>query len=132
MIVSLNLDTTETNASKLRYLWSYPLLLMPGLAIINILQVYQPINTILNSWIFDGELIDKSMEFFISCDDSSKLEKLWRSKYNLRQSMLPSFISRELAQKVRIAQFLYCYFCSSLDTTYLVMFLKCFHFARFS
>ncbi len=66
------------------------------------MQVYQPINSILNSWIFDGELMDKSLEFFISCDDSSKLEKLWRSKYNLRQSMLPSFISKELAQKVNI------------------------------
>ena len=56
----------------------------------------------LNSWIFDGEMIDKSFEFFIACDESSKQEKLWRSKYSLRYSMLPSFISKELAQKVLV------------------------------
>lgn len=54
----------------------------------------------LNCWIFDGELIDNSLEFFIACDESSKLEKLWKSKYSIRNSMLPSFISKELAQKV--------------------------------
>lgn len=54
----------------------------------------------LNCWIFDGELIDKSLEFFIACDEKSKLEKLWKSKYSIRQGMLPSFISNELAQKV--------------------------------
>ena len=54
----------------------------------------------LNSWVFDGELFDKSLEFFIACDESSKQEKLWRSRYSLRYTMLPSFISKELAQKV--------------------------------
>ena len=54
----------------------------------------------LNSWVFDGELFDKSFEFFIACDESSKQEKLWRSRYSLRHTMLPSFISKELAQKV--------------------------------
>ena len=54
----------------------------------------------LNCWIFDGELIDNSLEFFIACDESSKIEKLWKSKYSIRQKMLPSFISKELAQKV--------------------------------
>ena len=64
------------------------------------LQIYRPINKMLNCWIFDGELIDNSLEFFIACDESSKLEKLWKSKYSIRQGMLPSFISKELAQKV--------------------------------
>ena len=63
-------------------------------------QVYQPINAILNSWIFDGELIDRHSEFIISCDFSSKPEKLWRSKYTLRKAMLPSFIPQEVAKKV--------------------------------
>ena len=63
-------------------------------------QIYHPINKMLNCWIFDGELIDNSLEFFIACDESSKLEKLWKSKYSIRQGMLPSFISKELAQKV--------------------------------
>ena len=55
---------------------------------------------ILNSWIFDGELVDHFSEFIISCDLSSKPEKLWRSKYKLRKAMVPSFISEDLAEKV--------------------------------
>lgn len=65
-------------------------------------QIYRPINKMLNCWIFDGELIDNSLEFFIACDESSKIEKLWKSKYSIRQKMLPSFISKELAQKILI------------------------------
>ena len=63
-------------------------------------QVYLPLHHILHSWVFEGELSDRSLEFFVACDDSSKPEKLWRSKYTLRQSMLPSFIPDSLAQKV--------------------------------
>lgn len=54
----------------------------------------------LNSWIFDGELVDHFSEFIVSCDLSSKPEKLWRSKYKLRKGMVPSFISEDLAKKV--------------------------------
>ena len=60
--------------------------------------MYRPINTALVSWIFDGELLDKSLEFFIACDESAKEDKLWRSKYSIRHSMLPSFISEDLAE----------------------------------
>ena len=54
----------------------------------------------LHGWVFDGVLSDRSMEFFVACDESAKPDKMWRSKYTLRQSMLPSFISQGLAQKV--------------------------------
>ena len=64
------------------------------------LQVYLPLHRVLDSWVFDGVLADKNMEFFVACDDSSKPEKLWRSKYTLREAMLPSFIPPSLAQKV--------------------------------
>ena len=60
--------------------------------------MYRPINAALVSWIFDGELFDKSLEFFIACDESAKEDKLWRSKYSIRHSMLPSFISEDLAE----------------------------------
>lgn len=63
-------------------------------------QVYKPINTMLNSWIFDGELVDHFMEFFIATDATVPQEKLWKSKYSLHHPMLPSFVSKELAQKV--------------------------------
>jgi gamma-tubulin complex component 3 len=65
-------------------------------------KVYQPLNAILNSWIFDGELVDHFSEFIVSCDLSSKPEKLWRSKYKLRKAMVPCFVSEDLAKKILI------------------------------
>lgn len=71
-----------------------------SVVVVMVVKVYLPLHRILHSWVFDGVLADRSLEFFVACDDSSKPEKLWRSKYTLRQSMLPSFISQNLAQKV--------------------------------
>lgn len=56
----------------------------------------------LHGWVFDGVLADRNMEFFVACDESAKPDKMWRSKYTLRQSMLPSFIPQGLAQKVGV------------------------------
>ena len=67
-----------------------------------LLQVYLPLHLMLHNWVFDGILADKSFEFFVACDDSSKPDKMWRSKYTLRQSMLPSFIPQSLAKKVSL------------------------------
>lgn len=54
----------------------------------------------LNSWIFDGELVDHFVEFFIASGANVAQEKLWKSKYSLHSPMLPSFVTKELAQKV--------------------------------
>eukprot|EP00731_Ephydatia_muelleri_P030066 Em0021g589a len=65
-------------------------------------QVYKPLNKMLNSWIFDGELVDHFVEFFIASGANVAQEKLWKSKYSLHSPMLPSFVTKELAQKILI------------------------------
>nr|XP_054771270.1 gamma-tubulin complex component 3 homolog [Lytechinus pictus]XP_054771271.1 gamma-tubulin complex component 3 homolog [Lytechinus pictus] len=59
-----------------------------------------PIRTMLDRWIFDGQLEDKYNEFFVGADPSVKDEKLWHDKYSLRKSMIPSFITMEQARKI--------------------------------
>eukprot|EP00057_Strongylocentrotus_purpuratus_P005521 XP_003731157.2 PREDICTED: LOW QUALITY PROTEIN: gamma-tubulin complex component 3 [Strongylocentrotus purpuratus] len=59
-----------------------------------------PIRTMLDGWIFDGQLEDKYHEFFVAADPTVKEEKLWHDKYSLRKSMIPSFISMEQARKI--------------------------------
>ncbi|XP_071493935.1 gamma-tubulin complex component 3 homolog [Diadema antillarum] len=59
-----------------------------------------PIRTMLDKWIFDGQLEDKHNEFFVAADPSIKEDKLWHEKYSLRKSMVPSFISMEQARKI--------------------------------
>lgn len=54
----------------------------------------------LRRWITEGELDDPYGEFFVATDPTVSEEELWQRKYTIRQDMLPSFISNELAQKV--------------------------------
>lgn len=54
----------------------------------------------LQRWIYEGELEDPYNEFFVACDASVQEEELWLRKYSMRNDMLPSFISKALAQKV--------------------------------
>ena len=55
-------------------------------------------------WVCEGQLADSYQEFFITSDESSQIDKLWRSKYSIRKAMLPKFISPELAQKVLLVE----------------------------
>ncbi|XP_065887804.1 gamma-tubulin complex component 3 homolog isoform X2 [Dysidea avara] len=63
-------------------------------------QAYQPLNAMLNSWIFDGELHDHYHEFFVAGDPRVPRERLWQEEYSLHREMLPSFIPYRLAQKI--------------------------------
>lgn len=63
-------------------------------------HAYQPLNAMLNSWIFDGELHDHYHEFFVACDPSAPRERLWQEEYSLHCEMVPSFIPQSLAQKI--------------------------------
>ena len=63
--------------------------------------VSHPIRSILERWIFDGELQDNFNEFFIASDAAVRNERLWHEKYSLRKQMIPSFIDNDLATKVR-------------------------------
>ena len=41
-------------------------------------------------------------QFFVASDPTVKEEKLWHEKYSLRKSMIPSFITKEQANKVSL------------------------------
>ncbi|KAI9270462.1 Spc98 family-domain-containing protein [Phascolomyces articulosus] len=63
-------------------------------------EVSKPFYEMLQRWIYEGELDDPYQEFFVACDPSVSEEELWQSKYTIRENMIPSFISSELAQKI--------------------------------
>lgn len=65
-------------------------------------QVAQPIYVGLVSWMYDGELEDMHDELFVASDPTVKNDRLWHDKYSLRKSMIPNFITREQANRVRI------------------------------
>uniref|UniRef100_T1JNK7 Uncharacterized protein n=1 Tax=Strigamia maritima TaxID=126957 RepID=T1JNK7_STRMM len=59
-----------------------------------------PIYTMLDRWIFDGELEDQYSEFFVAADPTVSDDKLWHDKYKLRKSMVPNIISMSQAKKI--------------------------------
>eukprot|EP00002_Diphylleia_rotans_P014175 TRINITY_DN2757_c0_g1_i1.p1 TRINITY_DN2757_c0_g1~~TRINITY_DN2757_c0_g1_i1.p1 ORF type:complete len:882 (+),score=144.03 TRINITY_DN2757_c0_g1_i1:59-2704(+) len=64
-------------------------------------EISKPILTMVKRWMFEGELQDPYQEFFVASDATVSVgEALWFSKYKLRDSMLPSFITKPLAEKI--------------------------------
>ncbi|KAJ9164676.1 Spindle pole body component [Coniochaeta hoffmannii] len=74
-------------------------------------QVTRPFYDILRRWIYDGELQDPFLEFFVKeqrprSDDDRKdlkakgLTSVWNSKYEVDDDMVPSIITADFAQKV--------------------------------
>ena len=45
-------------------------------------------------------LINFTFQFFVASDPTVKDDRLWREKYTLRKSMVPTFLSTSQAQKV--------------------------------
>ncbi|CAO3698975.1 unnamed protein product [Rhizopus stolonifer] len=69
--------------------------------ITNILQhVFTPFYTMIQRWVYEGELDDPYQEFFVVCDMTVPEQELWQNKYSIREDMLPSFITRDLALKM--------------------------------
>ncbi|KAI9273637.1 gamma-tubulin complex component protein [Sporodiniella umbellata] len=67
----------------------------------HLLQVVsKPFYDMLHRWVYEGELDDPFEEFFVACDTTVSEEVLWQYKYSIRENMLPSFLSEELAQKI--------------------------------
>ncbi|XP_029157570.1 gamma-tubulin complex component 3 [Nylanderia fulva] len=63
-------------------------------------SVCNPLYDMLMRWIADGELDDPYKEFFIqACADVSS-DRMWHEKYQVRNSMVPSFISKAQAKKI--------------------------------
>ncbi|KAK2417347.1 gamma-tubulin complex component [Trifolium repens] len=62
-------------------------------------RVCSPLFEIVRRWVLEGELEDIFSEFFI-VGQPVKAESLWREGYRLHDTMLPSFISASLAQRI--------------------------------
>jgi gamma-tubulin complex component 3 len=72
-------------------------------------HVTRPFYDILRHWIYDGELSDPYLEFFVKeqtprDDDSNRGSKgassVWEDKYEIDKDMVPSIITQDFAQKV--------------------------------
>ncbi|KAL2131507.1 hypothetical protein VTI74DRAFT_4949 [Chaetomium olivicolor] len=73
-------------------------------------DVTRPFYDILRRWIYDGELSDPHLEFFVReqrPDDEDRKEtkakgqaSVWNSKYEVVDAMVPSIITADFAQKV--------------------------------
>ncbi|KAL9259817.1 Gamma-tubulin complex component 3-like protein [Drosera capensis] len=62
-------------------------------------RVCSPLFEMVRSWVLEGELEDRYAEFFI-VGQPVNAESLWMEGYKLHTPMLPSFISRSLAQRI--------------------------------
>ncbi|PHH61914.1 hypothetical protein CDD81_7719 [Ophiocordyceps australis] len=71
----------------------------------------KPFYDMLRHWIYDGELLDPYVEFFVreqthrGGEEEAKGKKkgsgnLWEDKYEIDESMVPSIMTRDFAQKV--------------------------------
>ncbi|CAO3696701.1 unnamed protein product [Rhizopus microsporus] len=90
--------------------------------VMQILQsVSKPFYDMLQRWVFEGELNDPYEEFFVACDMNVPEEDLWQRKYSIREPMLPSFFSKDLAQKIfaigKSLNFMRCS-CHGIDAQY--------------
>ncbi|KAH8387633.1 hypothetical protein KR093_008318 [Drosophila rubida] len=59
-----------------------------------------PLMRMISKWMIDGSIEDSHNEFFIECMDDVDNERLWHDKFRLRVHMLPTFIPRQLAEKI--------------------------------
>ncbi|TPX34499.1 hypothetical protein SmJEL517_g02787 [Synchytrium microbalum] len=65
-----------------------------------LVEVSRPFYEMLTRWIYEGEIDDPFNEFFVMADPSADDQNLWRSKYSVRQDMLPSYIPKAVARKI--------------------------------
>jgi gamma-tubulin complex component 3 len=63
-------------------------------------KLTSPFYNMVHDWIYQGELQDPYNEFFIAQNDDTDMESQWKSKFSLRESMLPTYIPYVLAKKV--------------------------------
>lgn len=63
-------------------------------------KVCDPLHTMLVRWIAEGELDDPRKEFFIEARSDVAGDRMWHEKYQVRDSMVPSFITKAQARKI--------------------------------
>ncbi|XP_017795465.1 PREDICTED: gamma-tubulin complex component 3 [Habropoda laboriosa] len=63
-------------------------------------NVCDPLYNMLIRWIADGELDDPYREFFIEACADITGDRMWHEKYQVRNNMLPSFITKVQAKKI--------------------------------
>lgn len=73
-------------------------------------RVSTPLFDMMSSWVFEGEFSDPHGEFFIvnkigQANDKMTMYQnstldLWREGYEMNEEMLPSFITKTLANKI--------------------------------
>ncbi|PHH73238.1 hypothetical protein CDD82_5595 [Ophiocordyceps australis] len=90
---------------------SYGDALVAGFAEQLLTSFTKPFYDMLRHWIYDGELVDPYVEFFVreqthgGAQEEAKGKKkgsgnLWEDKYEIDESMVPSIMTRDFAQKV--------------------------------
>jgi len=74
-----------------------------------LIHVTRPFYTMLQHWIYDGELEDPFLEFFVYQNRDVDLDSdprrggatsVWEDKYRLKDSMIPTIITQDFAKKV--------------------------------
>ncbi|XP_043466471.1 gamma-tubulin complex component 3 [Leptopilina heterotoma] len=63
-------------------------------------SVCHPLYNMLMRWITDGELDDPYQEFFIEARADVAGDRMWHEKYQVRNAMVPTFISKSQAKKI--------------------------------
>lgn len=66
-------------------------------------QITRPFYSMLRAWIYDGELEDPYQEFFVSENpdhEDSGATSVWEHKYRLQDSMIPSIMTPDFANRV--------------------------------
>ncbi|XP_012278710.1 gamma-tubulin complex component 3 [Orussus abietinus] len=63
-------------------------------------SVCDPLCNMLLRWIVDGELDDPFNEFFVEACADVAGERMWHEKYQVRDAMVPSFISKSQARQI--------------------------------
>ncbi|EDW65668.1 gamma-tubulin complex component 3 [Drosophila virilis] len=59
-----------------------------------------PLVRMISKWMLEGGIEDSHGEFFVESLDEVGADRLWHDKFRLRHSMLPKFITLELADKI--------------------------------
>lgn len=66
-------------------------------------HITRPFYSMLRAWIYDGELEDPYLEFFVQENqehEDSGATSVWEHKYRLNHAMIPSIVTEEFANKV--------------------------------